>query len=334
MKARYFAVLAIAYASLLLGCEPEVSPKQLPGTGETSKGSGDENNKPSTCASLDVAQCTATPGCTVASGAKLNNNKRCREPWAVAGCSSMDCGDTEQLHAQDPNGDKWAFGSGCFPDGWTELTTKDLPAGSSSWGQCSSNKEQPKQTKCEGLDQTTCTATPGCTMASGSKLNLEKICRDPWVVAGCTSMDCGDTAQIFAQDSEGAKWVFGSACYPDGWTGLETKDVPDKASSWGECSTGGEKPKTKCETLDQATCIATPGCEMASGTRLDTVRRCKEPEVSAGCTSMDCGDTAQIYAEDHNGKTWVFASACFPDGWSELVSEKMPEDFSSWGACK
>lgn len=188
--------------------------------------------------------------------------------------------------------------------------------------------DQPKK-RCAGLDAASCGATEGCQMAQGRRLDEAKQCQVPDAIAGCTSGDCGDDAIALAKDPSGASWVFPSACYPDAWTEIGTKDPPAGWDQWGQC----EAPKKSCAGLDATSCAATEGCEMAQGQRLDESNQCQMPLAPAGCTSGDCGDEEVAHAKDLSGGIWRFSTYCFPDGWTELTSSSVPADSDKWGAC-
>lgn len=136
MKKHFLLLIATTYTSILAGCEPSIDSENLP-----SNEKKDQSTTPAEktkCTNLNAEACAATTGCQMASGSKLNLTGSCEEPSAIAGCTSMDCGDEEQVAAQDQSGNRWIFATACYPDGWKELTQKELPEGSDSWKQCSS----------------------------------------------------------------------------------------------------------------------------------------------------------------------------------------------------
>lgn len=193
----------------------------------------------------------------------------------------------------------------------------------------------PELTECLGLSQAQCSANPNCAVAFGQALDLEGSCKAPTQIAGCTSMDCGDGALALARDWFGTKWLFPTGCYPDGWVAVDSPSA-GQASSWPECpEQSDDEPGPSCEALDDQTCQATQGCQLISGIRLDLDSKCRISEKSAGCTSMDCGDGALMFAKDRKGSTWLFAVACYPDGWTELEPDaKDPaRDAFSWSEC-
>lgn len=99
-----------------------------------------------------------------------------------------------------------------------------------------------------------------------------------------------------------------------------------------DCNEG--KPKKKpCADLDEATCNATNGCQMASGERLDNINKCKAAEAKAGCTSRDCGDEEEVLAKDKSGAVWRFATSCYPDAWEQIEEIDAPKGWESWGSC-
>lgn len=100
---------------------------------------------------------------------------------------------------------------------------------------CDGAKPDEKLKVCAGLDKAACGVTPGCKMVQGMRLDPAKKCKEPYKDAGCTSGDCGDAAMILANDAAGNTWVFGSGCYPDAWTEIESVSAPEGWDKWSKC---------------------------------------------------------------------------------------------------
>lgn len=92
----------------------------------------------------------------------------------------------------------------------------------------------PEITQCLGLTESRCNATPGCEVTVGQELDFDRQCKTQRRLAACTSMNCGDGALSIAQDWYGARWLFPTTCYPDGWMPLRSS-AQGKALSWREC---------------------------------------------------------------------------------------------------
>lgn len=209
--------------------------------------------------------------------------------------------------------------------------------------QISDSSKLPEITECIGLSETQCKAAPTCQMTQGQELNFDLKCKSEQKVAGCTSMNCGDGALSFAMDWFGSSWLFPSTCHPDGWFPIEYAQRAE-ASEWPICPAAPEDaPKDNaepgqpgsCEGLSDSICKVTEGCQVIEGTRLNLEKQCGFPFESAGCTSMDCGDGAILFAEDPQSSIWLFPTACYPDRWKELdpAKQELTSDAFGWPEC-
>lgn len=82
----------------------------------------------------------------------------------------------------------------------------------------------PTPSVCEGLDESACVATTGCSPADGL--------RDPCLpgppnsqYAGCHSQVSCAAVETCAEDPTGVVWQIPDACIPDGWTTVSCPPV-------------------------------------------------------------------------------------------------------------
>ena len=252
------------------------------------------------------------PNCTQAQGNRYIESEGCLAATANAGCTSNPSDDGAITFAQDPNGEIWRFPTTTFPDGWTEIPSSVVPAGTEL---C----EPPESADCGSRPPDAC--GEGCRPIFANPFNEAAQCWEKWEAVSCveSGLAC-PSMSVLALDNQDSMWLANRGCMPSGWTSTYPDNLSDLIGL------------PSCEPSEAIDCASKPPDACGADCLAVTARlfvedaQCWEQPEAVFCMAFgtDCDD-AMHYTLDNSGSIWLFSSGCIHPEWSETHPDTSPD---------